>query len=52
MPAFAAKLALGEFAEEVLLNGQRVVPDKATFHGFEFQFPRLADALADILSND
>lgn len=51
MPAFAARLALGEFANEVLLNGQRVVPEKATFHGFEFEFPQLPIALDDIFAN-
>jgi len=50
MPAFAARLALGEFADEVLLNGQRVVPEKVTFHGFEFEFPTLANALDDIFA--
>lgn len=50
MPAFAARLALGEFADEVLLNGQRVVPEKATYRGFEFEFADLASALDDILN--
>lgn len=49
LPGFMARLMLGEFADEVLLNGQRVVPEKATFHGFEFEFPELRPALEDIL---
>ena len=51
LPGFVARALLGEFADEVLLNGQRVVPDKALFHGFEFEFPELRDALTDILSD-
>ncbi|MFQ5635248.1 MAG: TIGR01777 family oxidoreductase [Gammaproteobacteria bacterium] len=49
LPAFVARLLLGEFAEELLLNGQNVVPEKAVYHGFEFDFPQLDGALADIL---
>lgn len=49
LPAFAARMMLGEFADELLLNGQRVIPEKATFHGFEFEFPQLAPALHEIL---
>jgi uncharacterized protein (TIGR01777 family) len=49
LPAFAARMMLGEFADELLLNGQRVIPEKATFHGFEFEFPELAPALHEIL---
>ena len=51
LPAFAARLMLGEFADELLLNGQRVIPEKATFHGFEFEFPELAPALHEILDD-
>ena len=43
-----AKLMLGEFAEEVLLNGQRVLPKNLTAAGFTFNYPELADALRDL----
>lgn len=49
LPAFVARAILGEFADEVLLNGQRVIPEKAAYHGFEFGFPELQGALRDIL---
>ncbi|MFB6263745.1 MAG: TIGR01777 family oxidoreductase [Bradymonadaceae bacterium] len=45
VPEFAARLALGEMADEALLSGQRVLPDKLLDAGFEFQFEALRDAL-------
>lgn len=43
-PAFALKLILGEQAS-MLLDSQRVLPEKALACGFTFQFPDLAQAL-------
>jgi uncharacterized protein (TIGR01777 family) len=45
MPAFAAKLAFGEMADEMLLTSQRVVPKKLADAGYEFQQPELERAL-------
>jgi uncharacterized protein (TIGR01777 family) len=45
VPAFAAKLALGELSDE-LLGSRRAVPEAASTLGFEFRYPELADALA------
>jgi uncharacterized protein (TIGR01777 family) len=39
----------GDFADELLLGGQRVVPDKAVASGFAFQHRALPDALAAVL---
>lgn len=47
-PAFAMKLAAGEFAEG-LLTGQKVIPEKALKHGFRFEFPEIGTALKDLL---
>ncbi len=47
-PAFALKLALGEMSTMVL-DGQRVLPNKALAAGFTFLHPRLEDALSDLL---
>lgn len=44
VPAFALKLAFGEFAE-YLLTGQRVVPAKLEKAGFHFFYPDLTSAL-------
>jgi NAD dependent epimerase/dehydratase family enzyme len=48
-PALALKLALGEMAEALVLSGQRVMPARATGHGFAFRFDRLEPALRDLL---
>ena len=47
-PAFALKLMLGEMADAMILNGQRVLPDKAERGGFEFRCPDLETALQQI----
>lgn len=47
-PAFALKLMFGEMSD-LLLTGQRVLPAHATAEGFTFQYPRLEDALNDVL---
>ena len=37
MPAFAARLALGEMADELLLASARVLPKKLSGSGYQFQ---------------
>ena len=49
VPAFVMKLVLGEFGD-VLLKGQRVVPEKLLSAGFAFRFPTIEEALTDIFS--
>ena len=48
-PAVALRLALGEMADALLLGGQRVVPARALEAGFQFRYPALGAALADLL---
>jgi len=50
VPTFAAKLAFGEFAEEGLLASARVLPKKLVDTGFEFRYPELRAALAQLLT--
>jgi len=50
MPAFAARLAFGEMADEMLLVSQRVIPKRLTSAGFKFQCPQLRNALDKYLS--
>jgi NAD dependent epimerase/dehydratase family enzyme len=49
LPAFVLRRLLGDLADELLLGGQRVLPDKALGFGFEFRHPTLAGALAAML---
>lgn len=44
VPAFAARLALGEFAEDVL-TGQNAVPERLQEAGYTFTHPELGGAL-------
>ncbi len=48
-PAAPLRLALGAFADELLLKGQRVVPTAALASGFAFAYPSLDEALGDIV---
>ena len=41
MPAFVAKLVLGEMAEALLLSSARVIPETLQAHGFQFAQPDL-----------
>ena len=50
MPAFAARLALGEMASELLLPSTRVVPQRLLETGFQFSYPDLEEALKHLLS--
>jgi hypothetical protein len=49
VPAFALRLLYGEMAQ-VLLESQRVLPRAAESAGFDFEFPRLEDALEDLVA--
>ncbi len=51
VPAFAVRLALGEFAEHVL-HGRRAVPQALLAAGFEFCYPEVAPALENAIQND
>lgn len=49
VPAPVLRLALGEFADEGVLVGQRVLPDRLAKAGFTFRHPDLDTALAALL---
>ena len=49
MPAFAARLALGEMADELLLASSRVEPKKLLQSGYNFRQPTLEGALRHLL---
>jgi uncharacterized protein (TIGR01777 family) len=50
IPAFLLKIAKGEFGD-VLLKGQRVLPQKLSKAGFRFQFSNIRDALYDLVGS-
>jgi hypothetical protein len=52
MPAFAARLAFGEMANDLLLASTKVAPKRLSDSGYEFQYPELANALKHVLSVD
>ena len=45
MPGFAVRAALGEFADETLLSGQRAIPTVLERAGFEFHHNTVGEAL-------
>jgi uncharacterized protein (TIGR01777 family) len=51
VPAFVLKALLGEMAD-IVLTGQRVVPEKLLQTGFRFRFPALKATFEDLLQTD
>jgi uncharacterized protein (TIGR01777 family) len=49
MPAFAARLAFGKMADELLLASARVLPRKLQESGYQFQHPNLEEAFRHVL---
>ncbi|KZS59124.1 TIGR01777 family oxidoreductase [Mycobacterium ostraviense] len=45
LPGFAVRAALGEFADEVLLSGQRAIPAALEQTGFQFHHNTIGEAL-------
>lgn len=45
LPAFAARLAFGEMADELLLGSTRVIPTRLQVAGYQFQSPEIESAL-------
>ncbi len=52
MPAFAARLAFGEMANDLLLASTRVAPKRLSDSGYEFQYTELESALKHILNTE
>jgi len=48
-PGFVLKLMLGEMAQALLLEGQKVLPSRAIATGYRFRFPEIHLALQDLL---
>jgi len=52
MPGFAAKLALGEMANDLLLASSRVLPVKLDTLGYEYEMGELEPALRSLLGKE
>ncbi len=52
MPAVLLQALAGDLARELMLGGQRVLPDKAEASGFTFRHPTLHHALRAMLGGD
>ncbi len=52
IPDFAARFALGDMADEMLLQGQKCSPQRLLQENFSFRFTRLTAALNDCLCQD
>jgi uncharacterized protein (TIGR01777 family) len=52
MPAFAARMAFGQFADECLLASTRVVPNKLLQAGYQFRYPQVDGALTHVLGRE
>jgi uncharacterized protein (TIGR01777 family) len=50
MPAFAARLLLGEMADALILSSTRVKCDKLEKSGFQFGYPKINDSLNHVLN--
>jgi len=45
LPAFVIRMLFGEMGTNLLLQGQRVKPERLLNEGFQFQYPKLSEAL-------
>ncbi len=51
VPGFGIKLLFGEMGESLILEGAKVIPKKLEDSGFEFQYPKLEDAIRNALES-
>jgi uncharacterized protein len=49
VPELVLRLMLGEMAEPLLFQGQKIIPKRLMEAGFKFRYPNLENALQDIL---
>ncbi|MBN2182247.1 MAG: TIGR01777 family oxidoreductase [Sedimentisphaerales bacterium] len=50
VPGFILRLKFGEMADEMLLSGQRVIPERLLDAGFRFEYPEIEQALKAVFS--
>lgn len=49
MPGWVVKLLFGEMGIQLLLKGQKVMPQVLLSHGFEFKYPKVKEALSQAI---
>jgi uncharacterized protein (TIGR01777 family) len=52
LPAFAARMVMGEMADELLLASARINPTRLLASGYKFRFPELKGALRHVLEKN
>ncbi|MCE3238903.1 MAG: cell division inhibitor-like protein [Gammaproteobacteria bacterium] len=48
IPGFILKLIFDQMADEIMVKGQKVLPQKALIHGFEFSYPTIEQSFEKI----
>lgn len=51
VPSSVIKLVFGEMGKETLLGSQKIYPHRLLESGYQFQYPKLTDALSDIYNS-
>jgi len=51
IPSWSLRLCLGELSS-LMLNSQRVFPERALDYGFSFDYPYLSEALSNLVKNE
>ena len=49
LPAFMARMVLGEMADDLILGSTRVIPNRLLAAGYSFSHPEIGEALASAL---
>lgn len=49
LPSAALKILMGQMAEEMVLSGSKVLPNRLQAEGFQFKFPDLETALTNLV---
>ncbi len=50
LPSFVLRMLFGDMADEIMLNGQKVIPEKARTTGYVFKYPDIKSAMAAIFT--
>jgi uncharacterized protein (TIGR01777 family) len=51
LPSFAVKALFGDMGQELLLSGQKVLPEKMQKLGYPFKYPKLFPAIEEVINH-